>query len=63
MDATEYIIIQVPLSDAAIEYAERYCSFYENAEFFTTPETVTITNRTKIDPTQTIFWPGNQIWA
>ena len=62
MKATSYTIIQVPLSDAAIEYAERYCGFYENAEFFTTAETVTITHRTTIDPTDTIFWPGNQIF-
>ena len=61
MDATEITIIQVPLSDAAIEYAEWYCGFYEDAEFFTTPETVTITHRKTIDPTESIFWPGNQI--
>jgi hypothetical protein len=61
MNATEYTIIQIPLSEAAIEYAERYCGFYENAEYFTTPETVTITTRTKFDPTESVFWPGNQI--
>jgi hypothetical protein len=61
MNATEYTIIQVPLSDAAIEFAKRYCGFYENAEFFTTPETVTITHRIKFDPTESIFWPGNEI--
>lgn len=62
MKATSYTIIQVPLSDAAIEYAERYCGFYENAEYFFNTETVTITHRTTIDPTDTIFWPGNQIF-
>ena len=61
MNATEYITIQVPLSKAAIEYAERYCAFYETAEFSVGAEVVTITHRVTIDPTQTIFWPGNQI--
>ena len=61
MNATQYIIQQIPLSEAAIEYAERYCSFYETAEFSVDAETVTITHRVTIDPTQTIFWPGNQI--
>lgn len=61
MKATEYTIIQVPLSEAAIEYAERYCGFYEGAEFSVGPETVTITHRVTIDPTESIFWPGNGI--
>lgn len=61
MNATQYIIQQIPLSEAAIEYAERYCSFYENASYEIWPEVVTITHRVTIDPTETIFWPGNQI--
>ena len=61
MHATQYIIQQIPLSEAAIEYAERYCSFYENAAYEIWPEVVTITHRVTIDPTETIFWPGNQI--
>ena len=61
MNATEFIIQRIPLSDAAIEYAERYCAFYDNATFEVGPEVVIITNRATIDPTATIFWPGNQI--
>ena len=61
MNATEFIIQQIPLSEAAIEYAERYCSFYDNATFDVGSEVVTITHRVTIDPTETIFWPGNQI--
>ena len=59
MNATEFTIIRVPLSDAAIEYAERYCAFYDNADFEIGTEVVVITNRITIDPTQSIFWPGN----
>ena len=61
MNATEFIIIRVPLSEAAIEYAQRYCDFYNDADFDIGPEVVVITHRTTIDPTQSIFWPGNQI--
>ena len=61
MNATEFIIQQIPLSEAAIEYAERYCAFYDNAEFSVGAETVTITHRVTIDPTESVFWPGNQI--
>lgn len=61
MNATEYIIQQIPLSQAATEYAERYCMFYDNAEFSVGPETVTITHCVTIDPTQSVFWPGNGI--
>lgn len=63
MKATEYTIIQVPLSDAAIEYAQRYCGFYEGAEYSINTETVTIVHHTTIDPTESIFWPGNGIGA
>ena len=59
MKATEHYIISVPLSDAAIEYATNYCSFYENAEYSVGPETITIHHRVEIDPTDSIFWPGN----
>ena len=61
MNATEYTIIQIPLSEAAIEYAERYCGFYEGAEFYVGSETVTINHQVTIDPTESVFWPGNQI--
>ncbi len=61
MKATESTIIQIPLSEDAIEYAKRYCGFYENAEFFTTSELVTIIHRTTFDPTDSVFWPGDQI--
>ena len=61
MKATECAVIQVPLSEAAIEYAKCYCEFYENAEYFTTPEIVTITHLITFDPTDSIFWPGNRI--
>ena len=61
MNATEITIIQLPLSEAAIEYAERYCGFYEGAEFSEGYEMVTIFHRKTIDPTESIFWPGNQI--
>jgi hypothetical protein len=61
MNATEFIIQQIPLSEAAVEYAERYCAFYDNATYDIGPEAVVITHRVTIDPTESVFWPGNQI--
>ena len=63
MKTTEHRIISIPLSDAAIEYATNYCAFYENAEYFINPEGVTIHHKVEIDPTDSIFWPGNGIGA
>lgn len=63
MRATEYKIIQLPLCEASIEFAENYCAFYNDAEFFQTAENVTITHRVPFDPTESVFWPGNGIKA
>lgn len=57
MNATEFIIQRIPLSDKAIEYAERYCSFYENAAYEICTEMVVISHRVVIDPTESVFWP------
>ena len=61
MNAIETTIIKLPVSDAAIEYAERYCGFYDNAKYSVIDGFIIITHQFTIDPTQSIFWPGNQI--
>lgn len=61
MKGIKYTTIQIPVSEDAIEYAKRYCGFYEDAEFFTSRETVTIIHHTTFDPTDSVFWPSDQI--
>jgi len=63
MKATEYTVIKLPLCEASIDYARNYCDFYEGAEYTAGPESVTIVHVKDIDPTESIFWPGNGIGA
>ena len=62
MKATSYTIQRLPLSEATIEYAERYCAFYEHATYEVGPEAVYIREETTFDPSDSVFWPGNQIF-
>ena len=56
--STETTTICLPLSEKAIEYAERYCFFYTGATYTADNQTVTITHTVTGNPTQSIFWPS-----